>query len=281
MLIVFARVIILYAAVLFILRLSGKQQVSTLQPFELVTIVLLADVAAIPMATTGTPLINGLVGLFALLLSSFTLSFLTMKSARLRSAINGRPTVVVANGRLVEDAMRELRYSINDLLEQLRLAGYPAVNDVEFAVLETNGQLSVIPKSQRRPVMPADLGVPTSYEGLPTPLIVDGKVDRENLRLIRLDMDWLHRQIRAHGVDDPEAVLYAALDTQGRFFCQPKGRKTAGRLNGSASNRNGRPDRTAASASNGAAGLAGDSPLDKGTGQVNARLEPAEEGGQL
>nr|MBO2477285.1 hypothetical protein [Bacillota bacterium] len=223
MLIVFVRVVILYLALLVFLRILGKRQVTTLQPYELVTLILFADVAAIPMADTGTPLVNGLVGVFALLVASFTVSYVTLKSARARAAISGRPTVVVANGRIVEDAMLELRYNVNDLLEQLRIGGYPNIQDVEFAVLETNGQLSIVPKSQRRPVTPADLGVSTQYEGLPTPLIVDGEVDRHNLARIGLDMRWLREQIRAHGVDDTRAVLYAAIDTQGRFYCQPRG----------------------------------------------------------
>jgi len=221
-LIVFVRVMILYFTLLVFLRLLGKRQVTTLQPYELVTLILFADVAAIPMTSTGTPLVNGLVGVFALLVASFTVSYITLKSRRARALISGRPTVVVANGRIVEEAMHELRYNVNDLLEQLRIGGYPFLEDVEFAVLETNGQLSIIPRSQRRPVTPADLGVSTNYEGLPTPLIVDGEVDHGNLARIGLDMEWLRQQVKAHGVDDPGRVLFAALDTQGRFFCQPK-----------------------------------------------------------
>lgn len=222
LLIVFIRVLILYATVLFFLRILGKRQVSTLQPYELVTIILLADVAAIPMATTGTPLVNGLVGLFALLVASYTVSFITMKSTRLRAAISGRPTVIIANGRIIEDAMKELRYTINDLLEQLRVMGWPNVQDVEFGVLETNGQLSVVPKSQKRPVNPEDLGLQTEYEGLPTPLIVDGEVDLQNLGRLGLDREWLRSQLARRGLSRPEQVLYAALDTQGNLFCQAK-----------------------------------------------------------
>lgn len=222
LLIVFIRVLILYATVLFFLRILGKRQVSTLQPYELVTIILLADVAAIPMATTGTPLVNGLVGLFALLVASYTVSFITMKSTRLRAAISGRPTVIIANGRIIEDAMKELRYTINDLLEQLRVMGWPNVQDVEFGVLETNGQLSVVPKSQKRPVNPEDLGLETEYEGLPTPLIVDGEVDLQNLGRLGLDREWLRSQLARRGLSRPEQVLYAALDTQGNLFCQAK-----------------------------------------------------------
>src|SRR5690625_4090858 len=193
MLIVFIRVFVLYTVLLISVRVLGKRQVSTLQPYELVTIILLADVASIPMATTGTPLVNGIVGVFALLLVSYTVSFITMKSAGLRAVISGRPTVIVANGRIVEQSMAELRYTVDDLMEQLRVLGYPNIQDIEFAVLETNGQLSVVPKSQKRPVHAADLGVSTQYEGLPAPLVVDGEIDTENLQRIGLDKTWLQR----------------------------------------------------------------------------------------
>lgn len=223
MLIVFVRVVVLYTVLLLSLRILGKRQVSTLQPFELVTIILLADVAAIPMATTGTPLVNGIVGVFALLVVSYTVSYLTMKSAGLRAIISGRPTVIVANGHIIEQSMNELRYTVDELMEQLRLMGYPNIADVEFAILETNGQLSVIPKSQKRPLHAADIGISTNYEGLPTPLVIDGRVDHQNLNSIGLDTDWLNEQLGQRGLIGPQQVLYAALDTSGNLYCQPKG----------------------------------------------------------
>lgn len=222
MLIVFARVLILFITVLILLRVTGKKQVANLQPAELVTLVMVADVAAIPMTSPGTPLVNGIVGIFALLLMQFTLSYITMKSTRSRAIISGRPTNVIVNGKIVEESLQELRYNINDLLEQLRAAGYPAIQDVEWAVLETNGQLSVIPKSQKRPVTPEDLGISTQYEGLPVPLIVDGNPDKHNLERIGLDMNWLLAELKKHGVSRPKDVLYASIDTQGNFYCQPK-----------------------------------------------------------
>lgn len=223
MLIVFVRVFILYLVLLVSLRILGKRQVSTLQPFELVTLILLADVASIPMATTGTPLANGIVGVFALLVVSYTVSYFTMKSARVRAVISGRPTIIVANGHIIEPSMHELRYTVDDLMEQLRVLGYPNIQDVEYAVLETNGQLSVVPKSQKRPVHAADLGVSTNYEGLPTPLVIDGRVDYQNLNLVGLDMRWLNEQLGQRGIMGPQQVLYAALDTTGNLYCQPKG----------------------------------------------------------
>lgn len=222
LLVVFSRVIILYIVVLLVLRVMGKKQVSTLQPYELVTIILIADVAAIPMATTGTPLVHGLIGVFALLTAQFTVSFLTLKSRRVRSFVSGRPTIIVSNGSIVEEALEELRYGINDLLEQMRVLGYPNINDVEFAILETNGQLSVIPKSQKRPVNPEDLGVSTQYEGAPMPIIVDGKLDVQNLERLNLDMTWLLTRLKEHGTNSPKEILFAVMDTQGNFYCQRK-----------------------------------------------------------
>ena len=156
------------------------------------------------------------------MLAQFTVAYVTMKSIRMRAWLSGRPTIVIANGKIVQGALEEMRYNLHDLIEQLRAAGYPEINDVEYAILETNGQLSVIPKSQQRPVRPADLNVPTGYEGLPTPLIIDGHLDEANLRRLRLDGRWLQDRLREHGVSRPADVLFASLDTEGNFYCQPK-----------------------------------------------------------
>lgn len=110
--------------------------------------------------------------------------------------------------------------NLDDLIEQLRVNGYPDISDVEFAILETSGHLSVIPKSQRRPVCPADLGIETPYEGLPVTLIVDGKVNHNNLRLVNLSEDWLRGQLSDRGVSDLSQVMLASLNTQGELFYQ-------------------------------------------------------------
>ena len=122
----------------------------------------------------------------------------------------------------MEEELKRLRYNINDLLEQLRLKNVPDITDVEYAILETSGQLSVILKSEKRPVEPKDLSVLPPYEGMPVTLIIDGRVIDDNLGKIKQDMDWLKGQLKKSKVTKIEEVLFASLDMQGNFYCQVK-----------------------------------------------------------
>ncbi|MBM7855296.1 uncharacterized membrane protein YcaP (DUF421 family) [Desulfohalotomaculum tongense] len=222
MLLIIIRTIILFSLIAVALRLMGKRQIGQLQPFELVIIILLAELAVIPMADIGVPLVSGIVAIITLVLFQVTLSYLSLKSERARGIICGRPSVLIENGKIIDQELRRLRYNINDLLEQLRVKNVPNIADVEFAILETSGDLSVIPKSQKRPVIPEDLNISTTYEGLPTTLIIDGLVLRENLAKCSLNEEWLQSELEKLGVKDVKDVLFASLDTGGRLFYQKK-----------------------------------------------------------
>ena len=186
MLILFGRTVILYFTAVLVIRIMGKRQIGQLQPFELVITIIIAELVVIPMQDKDVPLLEGLVPAFTLLFLQYLVSLVLMKS------------------------------------EQLRVKGFPDVSDVEFAVLETNGELSVVPKSQKRPVQPADLQLATSYEGLPLPLIVDGKVKVGSLAKARLDRSWLQTEMQKQGIKKPKDVLYASLGTDGTVFVQAR-----------------------------------------------------------
>lgn len=222
MLIIAMRTLILYAVLVIVTRVMGKRQVGELQPFEFVVAILLADLAAISMSDKETPLLNSLVTIFTLLVAHVFVSYIALRSQSVRRLVCGRPSVVIENGIIQEDTMRALRYNINDLLEQLRGKGYPNIADVEFALLETNGKLSVLPKSQHRPLTPQDMQIPTSYEGLPLTLVVDGRLDREALRRAHLDVAWLQQELQKLGVASYRDVLFASLDTSGNLYYQVK-----------------------------------------------------------
>lgn len=229
MLLIIIRTLILYAAVLVVMRVMGKREIGQLQPIELVVALLIADLAAIPMQDTGIPLLSGLIPILVLMAAQVTLALVSLKSDTVRGIVSGRPSVVVENGRIVEPELRRLRYSINDLLEQLRSKNYPNPADVEFAILETNGQLSVIPKSQKRALQPCDLNIDTPYEGMPLILVADGVVNRKNLQRAKLDETWLREELRRHGVRDPKEVFFANLDTTGKLYYQLKSGKGGGK----------------------------------------------------
>lgn len=222
MLIVFVRTFILYGIVVLIMRLMGKRQIGQLEPYELVIAIMIAELAAIPMEDKAIPLVNGIVPIFTLLFIQVAISYLNMKSLWFRKFMDGSPSIVVQNGKILIQELSKARFNINELLEQLRIQGYPSIADIEFAILETSGNISVLPKSQKRPLTPEDMQIDTKYEGLPVPLVLDGKVQIDNLTEINLDANWLKNQLQQFGIDDFKQVLLASLDSQGRLFYQKR-----------------------------------------------------------
>lgn len=225
MLVIFARTLILYALVVIVMRVMGKRQIGQLQPFELVVAILISELAAVPMQNTGIPLVNGIIPILTLLMAQIAISVISLKSTKARAIICGKPAILIENGKIREDEIRREMYTLTDLLEQLRIKNVPNIADVEFAILETNGQLSVIPKSQKRPVTPEDMKIGTKYEGLPLTLIVDGEVSDVNLEKAGLDRNWLKSELSKFEIDNFEDVLFASLDTSGNLYYQRKSRK--------------------------------------------------------
>lgn len=214
------RTAILYLTVLVVIRIMGKRQVGELQPFDLAVTIMVSELAAFPMQNTNIPLINSLLPIFLILIFQVYISVINTKSIKARELICGTPTVLVENGRLKEGQLRKHRVNIHELLAELRSGGYPDLSEVEFAFLETNGQVSVMPKSQNRPVSPADLDLDTDYQGVPQPLVVDGKVYQGNLDKLGLSQEWLESELQDLGVEQPEDLLFANLDSQGNIYYQ-------------------------------------------------------------
>ncbi len=222
MLIVFVRSLLLYTVLAITIRIMGKRQIGQLQPFEFVIAVLIAELAGIPMSDTDIPLANGLVAILTLMISQVTLAYITLKSNRARGIICGTPSILIEKGKIMEKEMRRLRYNINDLIEQLRLKGYPNIADVDFAILETDGQLSVIPKPAKRPVVAEDLNITSRYEGLPLSVVLDGHILKNDLKKLGLTEEWLIEQLKRAGFQDTSQVLFACIDDSGQLFIQGK-----------------------------------------------------------
>ncbi len=222
MILVIIRTLILYLTTVIALRIMGKKQIGQLQPYELVVIIMIAELAAIPMQNTNIPLINGIIPIFILFASEVTLSYISLKSETARGVICGKPSILINNSEIMEDELRRLRYNINDLLEQLRLKNVTNIADVAYAILETSGQLSVILKSQNRPLQPKDMNIITPPDLLPTTLIIDGYVMDENLKKLELSIDWLKGELEKDGISDFNKIFFACLDSQGNFFYQMK-----------------------------------------------------------
>ena len=206
----FLRTIILYFFVLLIMRFMGKRQLGELQLSELVVAIMVSDLAAIPMQSPETPLLNGLIPILTLMICEIVLSFLTVKSKRLRHFLVGLPSHVVAEGRIVIRELARLRYNVDDLLTQLRINGYPDLSQVQDVFLEANGDLSVVPKSQ-------DNG------GATRALISDGVLDRKMMEELNLTDHWLLTYLAGKGVTDISQVFLLILDGKKPVYFQTKG----------------------------------------------------------
>ena len=224
MLINFVRAIMVYILVLVVMRLMGKREIGQLQPFELVISIMIADLASIPMTDPGVPIFNGLVPILGLLAMHLLITLLNIKSVNLRKITCGKPTILVYRGKIDEEALKKERFTISELQERLRGKDVFNLGDVEFAILETNGEVSVITKPNKMNVTREDMNIEADYEGLPYDLIVDGKIMYENLNKIGKDKRWLIKQIEKFKCL-PQDVLIATMDGKGNFFCQQKERK--------------------------------------------------------
>ncbi len=221
MLIIFFRAIVLYILVLIVMRLMGKREIGQLQPFELAIAIMIADLASIPMTDTGVPISNGIVPILGLLVMHLLISILNLKSIKAREIICGKPRILIYRGKIDENALKKERFTLNELQERLRDKNIVNVFDVEYAILETSGQISVIEKSNKRYTIPEDFGITPEYEGIPYDLVVDGKVMTKNLKKLKKDYKWLESEVLKFGYK-PDQALLVTIDGKGQIFSQKK-----------------------------------------------------------
>ena len=215
----FLRAIILYIFVLIVMRLMGKREIGQLQPFELVVSMMIADLAAIPLTEDGVPLFKGVISILGLM--HLMISVINMKSVRLRAVICGKPKILIYRGKINVKALIKERFTINELQEKLRTNGVMSLADVEYAILETSGDLSVVQKPNKRTATPEDFNIEPEYEGIPYDLVIDTKVQHENLKILGKDYKWLEKEVKKFGFK-PEEALIVTLDGKGNLFCQKK-----------------------------------------------------------
>ena len=221
MLITFFRSILIYIFVLIVMRLMGKREIGQLQPFELAIAIMIADLASIPMTDSGIPITNGIISILGLLLMHLVISFLNVKSIKAREIICGKPTILIYRGKIDEKALKKERFTINELEERLRGNNIFNLGDVEYAILETSGQVTVIQKPEKRNTIPEDFNIIPDYEGIPYELVVDGKIMEKNLQAIGKNYQWLKKQVEKFNMK-PEEALIVTYDAKGQIFCQKK-----------------------------------------------------------
>ena len=215
------RTVILYFLIMTGLRLMGKRQIGELEPSELVLTMMISDLATVPMQDFGIPLLAGVIPILTLLSLSMLLSQLSLLSLRFRELMCGTPSILIRNGKLQQDAMRKNRYTLDELLEQLRGQGYVSVDEVRWAVLENSGQLSILPWARQRPPTAEELGLTPEEDELPFILINDGRIVRRNLARSGRNEAWLQEELRRTGHSAGEIFLLT-VDGSGKVLCIPK-----------------------------------------------------------
>lgn len=223
MLNIVVRTLILYIAVVASLRIMGKRQIGELQPSELVVAIMISDLASVPMQAIDIPIISGILPVITLIIAEVLMSFLSLKSRRMRKIISGEPSIVIYDGKINEKELERLRFNINDLLAELRLNSCHDISDVEVAIIETSGKLSVIPKDTARGVTVEDMqNENIRRDGLPCTVIADGELNEKELMRSGKSRKWLDDKLRKNGIKNIKEVFMASVDAEGELFLQKK-----------------------------------------------------------
>lgn len=223
----FLRTIILYFLIMVGLRLMGKRQIGELEPSELVLTMMLSDLATVPMQDFGIPLLAGVIPILTLLSLSMLLSQISLQHLKFREIMCGTPAVLIANGTIQQDVMQQNRYTLDELLEELRQQGYTSVSEVKYAVLENSGQLSILPWAKQQPPSAEQLGLQLDDTvTLPTILINDGRLLRKNLINLGKDIEWLQKILKQNSISSPKQVFLLTVDEQDETLCIKKDNKS-------------------------------------------------------
>ena len=209
MFVLIIRTLILYGLIILAIRIMGKKQIGELQPSELVVAIMISDLAAVPMQTIDIPLLTGVVPVLTLLVAEVTMSFISLKSKRARKYITGEPSVIINKGHISEKELEKARFTLNDLMEELRISGYPDVSKIDMAILETNGEISIIEESK------------DNMTDFPYILISDGEMNRAELKRAGKSEEWLKKRINCEFKD----VFIASLNSDNELTVQKKERK--------------------------------------------------------
>lgn len=200
------KILLLFVLTIAVIRMMGKSAIVQLTPYDLVAIVIIGTVAAEPLISTE-------VGTTVTTLVFLTLFYLLFAKLTLHPVGNrlllGKPTILIKHGQVIEDHLEKSHLSMAQLLAILRASGYPDLTKIDYAILEPIGAISIIPKPEASPPSARDLGLSPPYEGLPIAVVIDGRIQRDNLELIHRDEKWVKEQLEAHGIRDLKRVIYA------------------------------------------------------------------------
>ena len=224
MFIVLLRTILLYGLVIFVIRLMGKRQIGELQPYEFVITIMISDLAALPMQDTRLPLILGVIPIITLLFIKTLLSILQLKSQKARKILEGEPCILIARGKIKFDVLKKQQINLDELMEEIRLSGYFDLSEIEYGILENNGQMSFL-TSNKNSNSSSDNSNSTSNSSnqkprLPIIYVLDGKFNRNSLTSSTKDDEWIINELKKHKINSIKDVLIAMTDTNVRFIYQ-------------------------------------------------------------
>ena len=209
---VFLRTVILYILIVLLMRITGKREVGQLELTELVTAFMISELASIPITDNNIPLLYGIIPSITLVCLEVFLSFMCMKSRKVRHIFSGTPAVLVEKGKLVQKELENARLTLEELMSSLRVLGYSDLSSVNYAILEPSGNLSVIPKSSERPPTVNELSMQVKEKGVEHIIISDGVVTVNELNKFGFDEKWLSSQLKKHGCTEPEQVFFMGVD---------------------------------------------------------------------
>lgn len=226
MLILVIRTVILYLTVIVALRIMGKRQLGELQPSELVVAIMISDLASVPMQSIDIPLLAGIIPVFTLIVAEVIMSFLSMKSKIVRRLLSGKPSIVIYKGKISPDELKKIRFNMSDLMEELRVNGYHNIEDVDTAIVETSGKLSIIPKDSAREVTVEDMKIrQPKPDGLPFVIITEGSFEEEELARLGKNEEQIKKMLAKRGVTKISDILIASIDRTGNLFIQFKNKE--------------------------------------------------------
>jgi len=202
--------------------MMGKKQIGELEPFELVTALMISELATFPMQDIRIPILHAIIPIITLLFLQVSTSLLELKSEKARKILTGTPSILIRDGKIDIAELRYQRFNINDLLEELRLKGYFNIGDIQYAILETSGELSILPKTNLCTVTKEDLNISAAQEFLPVPLIMDGNINHHNLKLLSKDETWLNSLLKKNNISSTKDVFIGTLDSKNQFYYQLK-----------------------------------------------------------
>ena len=221
MLISVFRAFFLYLLIILLMRIMGKREIGQLQPYELAITLIISELVALPMENNAIPLLSGVVPVVTITTAQVLFSYLTTKSQWLQDIISGKYTIIIEHGKMIQKNMMKQKYNITELLEQLRMNGVIKIDDVEYAILETSGQLSVILKAPKQPVTAEQMQIKTDYEGMPVNIILDGKLVKENLDSAKLTIKDVEKRLKKDKLSIKD-VFYASINAKGEYYIEPK-----------------------------------------------------------